>query len=163
MARRNGVPAEERSPLAATQFPDFEHSLPMLLLKTREAVMERFRQTLREFDLSEQQWRVIRALAEVKELDASDLASTSYILAPSLSRILQNLESRKFTTRRTPKRDGRRVMISLTPRGRELYDKVVPHSQQSYAEIAEALGTDKLAELYELLEDVQQRLAQEAN
>jgi len=41
--------------------------------------------------------------------------------------------------------------------------EVVPHSQQSYAEIAEALGTDKLAELYELLEDVQQRLAQEAN
>ena len=48
-------------------FPDFEHSLPMMLLRAREAVMGRFRPMLREFDLTEQQWRIIRVLAEVEE------------------------------------------------------------------------------------------------
>ena len=53
-------------------FPDFEHSLPMMLLRAREAVMGRFRPMLRKFDLTEQQWRIIRALSEVEERDASD-------------------------------------------------------------------------------------------
>ena len=69
-------------------FPDFEHSLPMMLLRAREAVMGRFRPMLRKFNLTEQQWRIIRALSEVEEQDASDLAEVSYILAPSLTRIL---------------------------------------------------------------------------
>jgi len=34
----------------------------MELLKAREAAMERFRPMLREHGLTEQQWRVIRAL-----------------------------------------------------------------------------------------------------
>ena len=71
------------APRARRALPDFAHSLPMLLLKARESVMDRFRPVLRRFDLTEQQWRVIRALAEVDERDASELAAESYILAPS--------------------------------------------------------------------------------
>ena len=132
----------------------------MLLLKAREVVMDRFRPMLRAFDLTEQQWRVIRALAEVDEVDASELAAASYILAPSLSRILQNLEGRGIARRRTPRSDGRRAMIALTARGRRLFERVAPHSQDSYGEIAEKLGASKLNALYALLEEVQVRLGE---
>ncbi|MFT5000920.1 MAG: hypothetical protein ACI875_001925, partial [Planctomycetota bacterium] len=37
-----------------------EKSLPIMLLRAREAVMRRFRPMLRLHDLSEQQWRVLR-------------------------------------------------------------------------------------------------------
>lgn len=140
-------------------FPDFEHSLPMLLLRARESVMERFRPTLREFGLTEQQWRVIRVLAEVDELDASELARRSFILAPSLTRILQNLEARKIVRRRRADRDQRRALISLGARGRRLFERVRPHSRRSYAEIAATLGPDRVEALYDLLEEVEARLA----
>ena len=40
----------------------FEKSLPMALLRAREAVMRGFRRQLREHGLNEQEWRIIRAL-----------------------------------------------------------------------------------------------------
>ena len=139
-------------------FPDFEHSLPMMLLRAREVVMGRFRPMLRQFDLTEQQWRIIRALAEADVLDAGDLARVCYILAPSLTRILQNLEARGVLQRRTDENDQRRAQISLTHEGRELFDEVRPYSRESYAEIALAIGPDRLSELYEILGDVEQKL-----
>ncbi len=41
----------------------FSSSLPMALLRAREAVMRRFRPGLRDHGVTEQQWRVLRALA----------------------------------------------------------------------------------------------------
>ena len=145
-----------RSPDQA--FPDFEHSLPMMLLRAREAVMGRFRPMLREFDLTEQQWRIIRALSEVEECDAGDLADVSFMLAPSLSRILQKLESRRLVKRRSDAADQRRALISLTKKGRNLFEDVRPHSRDSYAGIAKALGSDRLSELYEILGEVERQL-----
>ena len=139
-------------------FPDFEHSLPMMLLRAREAVMGRFRPMLRKFSLTEQQWRIIRALSEVEERDASDLAEVSYILAPSLTRILQNLESRRIIRRRTDADDQRRALISLTKKGRDLFEEVRPYSRESYEGIATALGATRLSELYEILGEVEQEL-----
>ena len=139
-------------------FPDFEHSLPMLMLRAREAVMSRFRPMLRKFDLTEQQWRIIRALSEVRERDAGELAAVSYILAPSLTRILQKLESRGLVKRRSDRSDQRRVLISLTKKGDKLFQEVRPHSRESYAGIAAALGPERLSDLYKILAEVETHL-----
>ena len=63
----------------------------MALLRTREAVMTHFRPMLRSHGVTEQQWRVLRALMEHEELEVTQLAERSFILSPRLSRILQNL------------------------------------------------------------------------
>jgi len=141
------------------EFPDFEHSLPMLLLRAREAVMGRFRPMLREFGLTEQQWRIIRALSEVTETDAGELARVSFILAPSLSRILQKLESVDLVTRRSDEKDQRRALISLTKRGRALFQQVRTRSRDGYADIANTLGPERLSDLYAILEEVEEQLS----
>jgi DNA-binding MarR family transcriptional regulator len=41
---------------------EFSRSLPMLLYRTLDAVMPRFRRIFNEFGLTEQQWRVLRVL-----------------------------------------------------------------------------------------------------
>jgi homoprotocatechuate degradation regulator HpaR len=87
------VTAEKSPPLR-----DFQHSLPMELLKAREAAMSRFRPMLRRHGLTEQQWRVVRALAAYQKIDASELAKKSFLLAPSLTRILQFLERHPMPT-----------------------------------------------------------------
>ena len=76
----------------------FEQSLPMQLLKAREAAMSRFRPMLRDHGLTEQRWRVIRAIHEHNKIDASELAIKSFLLSPSLTRILKYLENEKITT-----------------------------------------------------------------
>jgi homoprotocatechuate degradation regulator HpaR len=140
------VPADKSAPLR-----DFQHSLPMELLKAREAAMSRFRPMLRRHGLTEQQWRVIRALAAYQEIDASELAKRSFLLAPSLTRILQFLERKKLVKRSSDANDQRRSVFVLTAKGRQLYDEVGPDSELLYTEIEEQFGADKLENLYALL------------
>ncbi|MGR8950055.1 MAG: MarR family transcriptional regulator, partial [Gammaproteobacteria bacterium] len=76
-----------------------EQSLPMALLKAREAAMAQFRPMLRSHDLTEQQWRVIRVLAAFPKIDAGEIVKRSFLLAPSLTRILQHLEAEQIVHR----------------------------------------------------------------
>src|SRR5579884_2550197 len=87
----------------------FANSLPMALLRAREAVMRAFRPGLREHGVTEQQWRVLRALAGLGPLEITDLAARTCLLPPSLSRILPELESRGLVTRRQVASDMRRA------------------------------------------------------
>lgn len=137
---------------------DFEHSLPMELLKAREAAMAKFRPMLRDHGLTEQQWRVVRALADYDRIDASELARRSFLLAPSLTRILQHLESEKLVKRLTDANDQRRSVLSLTAKGRKLFSEVAPDSAALYEEIESSFGTERLALLYELLEEFHQTI-----
>ncbi|MEZ5480055.1 MAG: homoprotocatechuate degradation operon regulator HpaR [Thiolinea sp.] len=133
---------------------NFERSLPMSLLKAREAVMKKFIPHLREHDLSPQQWRVLRALNENNGLEMSTLSEVCYLLMPSLSRIVQNLEGRGLVTRRTSERDQRRSIISLSPPGLELVELIAPESEARYEHITKVFGYGKLELLYELLEEL---------
>jgi len=130
---------------------DFQHSLPMELLKAREAAMAAFRPMLREHGLTEQQWRVIRALADYGNIDASELARKSFLLAPSLTRILQHLERENLVKRSGDENDQRRSVFVLTGKGRKLFRRVGPDSEVLYANIEKQFGARKLESLYKLL------------
>ncbi len=139
---------------------DFQHSLPMELLKAREAAMSRFRPMLRQHGLTEQQWRVIRALAAYQKIDASELARRSFLLSPSLTRILQFLERAKLIKRASDANDQRRSVFALTAKGRRIYDEVGPDSELLYAAIESQFGADKLETLYTLLAEFYTVLAE---
>ena len=138
--------------------PDFDRSLPMTLLKAREAVMKKFTPSLREKDLSSQQWRVIRALNEENGLDLSELADRCYLLMPSLSRIIQNLEKRNLVSRMQSEKDNRRSVISLTTAGQAIFNEIAPKSLERYNHITEKFGYGKLQLLYELLDELVEKL-----
>ena len=91
---------------------DFSRSLPMSLLRAREAVMRQFRPSLRDHGLTEQQWRILRALAAVDAIEVTELARVAFLLGPSLSRMLRDLEARRLIERRTAKADLRRGVVT---------------------------------------------------
>lgn len=126
----------------------------MALLKAREVVMSEFRPMLAEHDVSEQQWRVLRALNEVRFLDATQLADKASILAPSLTRIIKTLEARKLIQSGRFDRDARKVLISITPLGEQLIHDILPQSRAVYARIDETFGREKVEQLLNLLEQL---------
>ncbi|MBT8130938.1 MAG: homoprotocatechuate degradation operon regulator HpaR [Gammaproteobacteria bacterium] len=133
-------------------------SLPMALLKAREATMNQFRPSLREHDLTEQQWRVIRVLAEVQQIEASELASRAVLLAPSLTRILRKLEKDGLIRRDAVRDDQRRSTIQLTPAGFRKFATVAPESEAVYSRIESRMGRAKINELMRLLAELEQQL-----
>ena len=139
---------------AASNMRRFNQSLPMTLLKAHEAVLRTFIPHLRAHDLSTQQWRVMRALAESESLDVSELASACSLLRPSVSRIVQNLESRNIVQRQSCDRDSRRSLVSITSHGLELIAAIAPESEARYQYIESQFGAENLSGLYELLNEL---------
>ena len=129
-------------------------SLAIGLLKAREAVMSHFRPILADHDVTEQQWRVLRALSEAGTLDATEVAEKAFILAPSLTRMLRSLEERNLITRHKDKDDGRRVLLTLAPAGRAVIDEVMPDSRRVYADIDARFGAGRVEELLNMLEEL---------
>ncbi len=140
----------------------FDRSLPMALLRAREAVMKKFLPSLKAHGLSAQQWRVIRALQHENGLQLSELSARCYLLMPSLTRIVRNLEQRGLVRREVVASDNRRSAIFLCQPGRALFRAVAPKSVERYDYIAERFGPAKLELLYELLEDLVQKLDEES-
>lgn len=137
---------------------DFSRSLPMALLRARETVMRQFRPALRAHDLTEQQWRILRALAAVDVIEVTELAHVAFLLGPSLSRILRDLEARGLIERKTMESDLRRGVLSISSKGLRLIAQVAPTSEAIYAEIARRYGVRKLAELQKMLGELEASL-----
>lgn len=108
---------------------------------------------LRDHGLTEQQWRVVRALADHPDISASELARRSFLLSPSLTRILQFLEGENFVKRTGDTADLRRSVFRLTVKGRKVFDRVAPDATRLYGEIEKEFGAKRLQSLYDLLAD----------
>lgn len=142
---------------------DFSQSLPMALLRTREAVMARFRPMLRDHEITEQQWRVLRALNSIKEpLRPSEVSQLTLLSMPSLSRLMKTLEERKLIRRATHRSDLRVVLITISKAGRVLVNQIAPESESQYLAIGSAIGESEIQKLYELLDLVVSRLGEPA-
>ena len=135
------------------RFPPFNKTLPMLLLAAREAVTQRFRGLNQAYALTEQQWRVLRALAEADALEIHALSAICRIHAASLSRILPKLDEAGFIARSSKAADQRCVIVSLTSRGRQLIEETAPKSSRVYEQLARDVGQERLDRMYTLLEE----------
>ena len=134
---------------------DLTHSLPMALLRTREAVVQRFRTVLSRHGLTEQQWRILRALDGRDGLEVSLLAEQCRILLPSMTGILRRMESRGLVRRDANQADGRSTLVRLTEASQALLERIKPEVVEVYEEIERILGKRKLEQLYALLEELE--------
>ena len=139
---------------------EFSRSLPMALLRAREAVMRQFRPSLRDAGLTEQQWRILRALSAIDQIEISELARETFLLGPSLSRILRDLEARRLVRRRSPQTDLRRGLVSITPAGLAVLNAVAPISEAIYAEITRRFGAENLEALHAMLQALETALGE---
>jgi homoprotocatechuate degradation regulator HpaR len=158
MARKSEA-SPSQGPERRVPMRDFSRSLPMSLLRAREAVMRQFRPSLRNHGLTEQQWRILRALAAIDAIEVTELARTAFLLGPSLSRILRDLEARQLIERHTDPADQRRSVVSISAKGLKLMAAVAPTSEAIYAAITRRYGARKLAELQEMLAALEQSLS----
>lgn len=120
--------------------------------------MRQFRPSLQSYGITEQQWRVLRALTTVETIEVLELAKATFLLAPSLSRILKDLDARELILRSVSETDLRRGLISISPSGRMLIEAAGATSEVTYAQITERFGAEKLKALHVLLDDLERSL-----
>src|SRR5260370_21905197 len=84
MARKK---SRSKAKIRRVPMREFSRSLPMSLLRAREAAMRLFRPSLRNHGLTEQQWRTLRALSSHDALGVTEIARGAFCLCPRLSRV----------------------------------------------------------------------------
>jgi len=134
--------------------PFVHRNLPRLLLQAREAVMAHTRPSLRENDLSDQQWRVLRVLGEHGAVETGRVAREAFILGPSLTGVLARMERDGLIHRSRDPQDQRRTVIEATAQGKRLVKKLSSTIEAHYAMLEGSLGKAKLGQLYKLLDEL---------
>ncbi len=132
----------------------FENSLPLQLLKARESAMSFFRPLLQENDITEQQWRILRALHEYDELDYKQVAKMCCILSPSLTGIINRLEKQGYISRQRDEADQRRILLKQSKKAKQLFARLSPEVEARYEILAEKFGSKKTQQLCKLLNEL---------
>jgi homoprotocatechuate degradation regulator HpaR len=132
---------------AIRKIPPFEQSLAAIMLSSKEAVIAPMRPKLREFNITEPQWRVMRVINDRGATDATGLAEVGLLHAPSVTRILRELEERKLVVREPDINDRRRALVALTPEGREIVKTVSRQVVRIMREYSDRFGAQRLDKL----------------
>jgi homoprotocatechuate degradation regulator HpaR len=127
-------------------------NLPLLLLQAREQVIARFRPMLNANGITEQQWRIVRALMETGPLEPREIGELCRISSPSLAGVLARMEELGYIRRKRLDHDQRRVRVSLAPRSRTLAARMVRQIEATYRDIEAAIGAPFTAQLYDILD-----------
>lgn len=129
------------------KLPPFEQSIAAIALTTKEAIIAPMRPKLRERNITEPQWRVMRVLDDRGATDATRLSDVGLLHAPSVTRILKDLEKRKIVVREPDPHDGRRTLVALTPAGREIVKTIARDVLRVMHEYDTRFGAERLERL----------------
>ena len=119
---------------------DFYNSLPMLFYRSLDQVMPQFRSIFKQFNITEQQWRVLRVLWEEDQQPLLVLAEKTLIPSPSLVGVIDRLEKLGLVNRIRSVDDRRVVHINATKEGKALQHKVTPLVDAAYLEVQARLN-----------------------
>ena len=127
-------------------------NLPQLMLQAREALMAQFRPILNENGVTEQQWRIVRALLLHGPLEPRQLCELCQISSPSIVGVLLRMEEAGLVDRERMAGDQRRVRVSATARSRQLGRRMIPAIEKRYADIEGLVGVETLQKAYDVLD-----------
>jgi len=130
------------------------YTLALACTRGREAIVENFRALLHERDLTEQQWRVLRALHEHGAMDTPQLCETCCIHKVSMMRILRTLVERRLVKRSVDRNDQRRHVVAIASAGERIAQDMMPRTRAIYDAILSRLGREKARQLARLLEEL---------
>jgi homoprotocatechuate degradation regulator HpaR len=129
-------------------------NLPLLLLQAREHVIARFRPILNAHGITEQQWRIVRALIDTGPLEPREIGQLCRISSPSLAGVLSRMEELGYIKRKRLDHDQRRLRVSLTQRSRALSTSMAPRIEATYRDIEATIGAQFSVRFYRSLDEL---------
>lgn len=133
---------------------EFKDSLPLQLIKARDVALDYFRPVLADYELTVQQWRVMRVIHAYTEIDFTNLSKECCILSPSLTGIITRLEKQGFVCKIKSAEDQRRVNLRLTSKANTLVEEMKVEIDKQYTKLKQEYGVEKFNQLAALLGDL---------
>jgi DNA-binding MarR family transcriptional regulator len=128
-----------------------DESLGYLINRAARAFANRLAAELRAFDIGIGQWAVLLHLWGNDGMTQAQLARRVAIEQPTMVRTIDRMERDGLVTRTPDPSDRRATRITLTERGWNLRDDLVPLAARVNAQATEALTAKEVATLRRLL------------
>jgi homoprotocatechuate degradation regulator HpaR len=127
--------------------PPFEQTISAVLIEAKEAVIAPLRLILRDYGITEPQWRVLRVINDRAPTDATGIAEVGLLRAPSVTRILKELEQRKLIVREPDGQDRRRTLVVLSAEGRDVVKATSRAMLKVLSDYSGRFGAERLERL----------------
>ena len=92
------------------------------------------------------------------EMEARDFASAVGISRPTATGVLSTLQGRRYVKRRKASKDGRVVLLTLTPSGRRKIEELFPRFNAEEAQVASVLSAEEQERFAEMLRSLLRRV-----
>ena len=99
------------------------YRLSVLSNRISQAIAERYEE---KFSLSLSEWRMIAVLGEESDLSAAEVSQRTAMDKVAVSRAVKNLLATGRLERHFSNDDRRRSVLSLSTKGRAVYQKILP-------------------------------------
>ena len=109
------------------------------------------------YGVSRREWRLIVVLARHGPVLSSELADFAQLDRARTSRIVTTLVDLKLVTREVIPSDRRQARVSLTDKGRSLYDEFLPVVVELNRQLLLALEPEEIAQLDGLMDRLAER------
>jgi len=138
----------------------FDQSLPMMLNRALDAVMPAYRELFAQYDLTEQQWRVLRTVWTSQKVTSVDLSQRTLLTPSSLVGIVDRLEAKDLVTRIRSVEDRRVSYVVATSKGRALQEEVTPKAEAIHEHLKAGLDDGEWQALEAALKKIEGRSEQ---
>jgi DNA-binding MarR family transcriptional regulator len=131
---------------------DLEEFLPYLLNQAAEATSHGFQSLYRDrHGFTRTQWRVLANLGKFGAMTARDICTISHIEKTKVSRAVAALDQAAILSRTPSEADRRAEVLSLTPKGREIFAELGDLAVGFDRQLRETLGKGHAETLVRLL------------
>ena len=138
-----------------------DNQLCFPLYAAAKEVVRRYTPFLAPFDLTYTQYIAMMVLWEKKTVSVNELGKQLMLDSGTLTPLLRKLEDKKYLLREKSAKDGRRLIVSLTPEGASLKDKMVVVPQKMGTCVH--LSPEETTELKRLLKKVTDNILASTN
>jgi DNA-binding MarR family transcriptional regulator len=126
--------------------------LAYLLARASFIVSSEFHATLKNWELSVPEWRVLACLMDVEGLSVGELAAMALMKQPGLTKVLDRMERDALVSRAGTSEDRRRVTIHLTAEGRARVKPVQRAAKAHEAELMRQFSAEQRATIKSALD-----------
>jgi MarR family transcriptional regulator, organic hydroperoxide resistance regulator len=146
--------------VSPSQLPTLQQQGLITLLRTADAVRRHFERVLEPFDLTVQQYNVLRILrgASPQALPTMEIAARMIEQAPGITRLLDRLDEKGFVRRVRCEEDRRQVLCSISDGGLGVLQQLDSPIRAADAHVMAALDEAELVQLIGMLERTREHL-----
>lgn len=128
-----------------------EEDLLALMARAAHEASAEFHAALRAAGVAVPVWQVLAALSGVEDETVTGLANACLLQQPTMTKLLDRMVRDGQVGRRSDPRDRRVVRIQLTPRGREMLERLVPLAHRHEAAVLARLPEEDAGRIKALL------------